>query len=240
DRQHALEGRNSPRARWRRAVHYAILLRDNNSMLKDAGIEIETADKQLETQHWLELIDGKHRYGSNCLNYLVTIDNQGKLRWAKNNQPVDTTADTWKDAGEGQGIIPEKMTATQRPQFSDVRRSSANSSVESQLQDNAATHYAGGSTTKKHRWRGRFTLRHAIERLLRKTVQRNTWIYVSVHAYGNPQNFCGCEWKYIYISTTFNVITPLQHFHKFVEVLQQRGVDTSKVRISKAEAALWG
>lgn len=32
----------------------------------------------------------------------------------------------------------------------------------------------------------------------------------------------------------------IQHFHKFVEVLEKRGVDISKVRISKAEAALWG
>lgn len=32
----------------------------------------------------------------------------------------------------------------------------------------------------------------------------------------------------------------IQHFHKFVEVLEERDVDVSKVKISKAEAALWG
>ncbi|PPQ62769.1 hypothetical protein CVT24_000463 [Panaeolus cyanescens] len=274
DRQHAFEGRNSPRARWRRAVHFAIMLRDRDTMLKNAGIDLETVDKHLETQHWLELIDGyasgaypsmfsaqfappesidmvliwyhkrwqeddtrdnffrwldqgdgkdlsldecpreqleKERIAylsaEQRLNYLVVIDEQGKLRWAKNNQPVDTTAGAWKDAGEGQGIVPENMTATRRPRFPARRASS--SSLESQLQANAATHYAGGSVKPGHRWRGKFTLRGAFEKLLRKTVQRNTWIYVS-------------------------------HFHKFIEVLQQRGVDTSKVRISKAEAALWG
>lgn len=32
----------------------------------------------------------------------------------------------------------------------------------------------------------------------------------------------------------------MQHFHKFIEVLTDLGVDMHKVRISKAEAALWG
>lgn len=31
-----------------------------------------------------------------------------------------------------------------------------------------------------------------------------------------------------------------QHFHRFIEVLTERGVDMRKVKISKAEAALWG
>ncbi|KAL0951313.1 hypothetical protein HGRIS_008019 [Hohenbuehelia grisea] len=34
--------------------------------------------------------------------------------------------------------------------------------------------------------------------------------------------------------------TEIDHFHKFVDVLTERGVDMSKAKISKAEAALWG
>ncbi|KAJ3908630.1 hypothetical protein F5879DRAFT_300416 [Lentinula edodes] len=32
----------------------------------------------------------------------------------------------------------------------------------------------------------------------------------------------------------------MQHFHRFIDELTERGVDMSKVKISKAEAALWG
>lgn len=32
----------------------------------------------------------------------------------------------------------------------------------------------------------------------------------------------------------------VQHFKKFIEVLHERGVDLSRVSITKAEAALWG
>jgi hypothetical protein len=32
----------------------------------------------------------------------------------------------------------------------------------------------------------------------------------------------------------------LQHFHQFYNALNERGVDTHKVKYGKAEAALWG
>lgn len=57
--------------------------------------------------------------------------------------------------------------------------------VHSKDQENAATHYAGGPKGK-HSWsryiRRHFTPRGAMDRLLRKTVKRNTWIYVAVRA----------------------------------------------------------
>ena len=36
------------------------------------------------------------------------------------------------------------------------------------------------------------------------------------------------------------LFSPCQHFHQFIDVLGERGVDMSKARISKAEIALWG
>lgn len=35
-------------------------------------------------------------------------------------------------------------------------------------------------------------------------------------------------------------VSPAQNFHQFYKVLNERGVDTHKVKYGKAEAALWG
>ncbi|KAA1468709.1 hypothetical protein DENSPDRAFT_834113 [Dentipellis sp. KUC8613] len=62
----AEQGRNKARARWRRAGIMTRRLQDGDPMLETAGVVAPNATrKPLETQHWLELIDGKHRYGSN-------------------------------------------------------------------------------------------------------------------------------------------------------------------------------
>ncbi|KAJ7706270.1 hypothetical protein B0H17DRAFT_1293847 [Mycena rosella] len=58
-------GHNTPQARWRRAIDFAIRLQDGNTMLTQNGVQTAAPSKFLETQHWLELVDGKHRYGSN-------------------------------------------------------------------------------------------------------------------------------------------------------------------------------
>ena len=122
------------------------------------------------------------------LNYLVKISDDGKLLWAKNNQPVDTTAGDWKDIPEGGGIVPQDMpdvaTHDQQPSATGgITRTS------SEVQQNSATHYAGGKTGKeggpgwKRTLRRFTTLNGMVERLLRKTVRRNTWIYVSVRRF---------------------------------------------------------
>ncbi|KAJ7092638.1 hypothetical protein C8R44DRAFT_405760 [Mycena epipterygia] len=64
-REAAEAGHNSPQARWRRAIHFAARLQDGNTMLTQNGVQDRAPSKFLETQHWLELVDGKHRYGSN-------------------------------------------------------------------------------------------------------------------------------------------------------------------------------
>lgn len=124
------------------------------------------------------------------LNYLVKINTDGKLYWAKNNQLVDTSAGDWKDAGHGQGIVPENLPS--RPVLkADAPRTDvpfaqsvlSDSDADSAMQSNAAMHYAGPSRGK-YRWtrylRRHFTPKGVMQRLLRKTVKRNTWIYVSV------------------------------------------------------------
>lgn len=58
NRADAQDGKNSPRERWKRAAFLAGRLQDSNNMLSEAGVHVEADKKMLETQHWLELIDG--------------------------------------------------------------------------------------------------------------------------------------------------------------------------------------
>lgn len=113
----------------------------------------------------------------------MKIDGEGKLRWAKNNEYVDTTAGHWKDAGDGSGIVPhDGLEAEDEPRRRDSFDSVSPQSPVTSEQDNAATHYVGGTEGKTRLarlLRRHFTLHGLLDRLLRKTVRRNTWIYVS-------------------------------------------------------------
>jgi hypothetical protein len=40
------------------------------------------------------------------LNYIVRINVDGRLRWQRTGQLVDTSAGHWKDAGNGGGRVP--------------------------------------------------------------------------------------------------------------------------------------
>ncbi|OSC99473.1 hypothetical protein PYCCODRAFT_1373152, partial [Trametes coccinea BRFM310] len=248
ERDAAEEGKNDSRDRWRRSALLAGRLQDGDDMLSKGGeVHPEAARKHLETQHWLELIDGKHRYGSNWLNYLVKIDNEGKLRWARNGQLVDTTAGRWKDAGGGRGIVPydEPDGDTEpRDSFSAPDRSSSSSSSSSSSvatgQDNEMAHYVGlrrqpKNPVKRVLWKN-FTLRGLVDRTLRKTIKRNTWIYVSDK---NFNIFIGIKVR-IEIFDRTPPLSNAGHFRRFISVLEERGVDMTKVEISKAELALWG
>ncbi|KDQ63488.1 hypothetical protein JAAARDRAFT_380235 [Jaapia argillacea MUCL 33604] len=66
DRTAADKGKNDVQSRWARAVFSAGRLQDDDKTLSQGGFhDPDRMSKILETQHWLELIDGKHRYGSN-------------------------------------------------------------------------------------------------------------------------------------------------------------------------------
>src|ERR1700733_8819721 len=120
------------------------------------------------------------------LNYLVNIDSDGRLRWHRTGQLIDTTAGHWKDEGEGGGIVPlsgpSHRISERRTSFDSL--SSISSSNDSQyIENSAAMHYT--SHKKSNNWVARkiqahLTLRGLTEKLLRKTIKRNTWIYVSV------------------------------------------------------------
>lgn len=60
-REAAERGENRSWDRWKRGVFLANRLQDGNLMVQESGIQpdnSETNQKHLETQHWLELVDG--------------------------------------------------------------------------------------------------------------------------------------------------------------------------------------
>lgn len=128
--------------------------------------------------------DDKYNPGTLGLNYLVEIDQEGKLRWARNHQFVDTSAGHWKEAGEGLGIVADELPGGVVPT---TRRDSGSSSVQSSDPQHYAEPIAGKYRITRL-FRKYFTIRGVVNRLLRKTVRRNTWIYVSVSFEAGPKH----------------------------------------------------
>lgn len=123
-------------------------------------------------------------YSHTELNYLVKIDREGKLRWAKNSKLVDTSAGRWKDAGGGQGIVPQEAADEDAPpprSSFDSLPVTADQTLTNEEKEVAA-HYAGQAKGKNKLTKilkRHFTLNGMMDRLLRMTVKKNTWIYVS-------------------------------------------------------------
>jgi len=115
-----------------------------------------------------------------------------------------------------------------------------------------------------HLLRSRMTPKGMMDRLLRKTVRKNTWIYVADKSFnvfigiketGTFQHSSflggGVVVSAGLISVKDGVISKLEplsghyrtsidHFRGFVDGLNARGVDMSHAKISSAEVALWG
>ncbi|OWZ32685.1 IQ domain-containing calmodulin-binding protein [Cryptococcus neoformans var. grubii Br795] len=311
---------------------------------RDEKKELPFHSKELETQHWLEMIDGKHRYGSNMkhyfrkwkeadtsdnffrwldkgegkdldleemprerleneritylsaeerLNYVVKVDKDGRLRWAHNNEFVDTAAGRWKDAGDGTGIVPvdpqsEEDENTPKPQPTidpyapphnhrvyQISRASSLSNLSSdsyspqssELDENESTHYVGLDQKPEgwlERQRKRLTPGGVRRELLRKTVRRNTWIYVSDM---KLNLFVGIKQSGAFQHSSFlaggkvtsagiivvkhgliKSLNPLSghyrssidSFRSFIGQLEAKGVDLSHVKIAKSVLSLWG
>lgn len=123
------------------------------------------------------------------LNYLVKIDAQGRLRWVRNSQLVDTSPNKWKDSDGGMGIVPldgtedHSVEHRMRRQVSTLSGSpSSDSGSGSEDFEGEAEHYAGnpGDGMVKKAIKSHLTAKGLSERLLRRTVKKNTWIYVAV------------------------------------------------------------
>jgi hypothetical protein len=189
--------------------------------------------KTMGLQYFLEMVDLKHRYGSNLRTYheewkradthenffywldygegkdldiaacprerldreqvrylsreerqyyLVNVDHEGRLCWAKNGARIDTS-EKYKDSIHGivpsddptPAYAPRNETATDSEMSSRPSSSSSNSSFASVNADpdgepsgtskNKSSHHLSGATI--------------FNKLLRKSVRKNTWIFVA-------------------------------------------------------------
>ncbi|KAL1794685.1 hypothetical protein ACET3X_006501 [Alternaria dauci] len=206
----------------------------------ESKAEREKTAKMMDLQYFLEMVDQKHRYGSNLRayhdqwkkadthenffywldsgegknyehptvsrerldtervrylsreerqNYLVTIDDEGRLCWAKNGERLNTTMD-YKDSVNG--IVPvDDDTPAYGPkaklhsgQSKTLRRGSMislSSSSSISESDAEAEHYVNEDLDKA---KGLSKLKHVsaatiLNHLLRSSVKPNSWIFVA-------------------------------------------------------------
>ncbi|KAH8163124.1 hypothetical protein CIB48_g5129 [Xylaria polymorpha] len=288
--------------------------------------------RMMGLQYFLEMVDLKHRYGSNlrtyheewkqsgtnenfffwldygegknidlvacprerldreCVrylnreerqHYLVKIDTNGRLVWAKNGIHIDTTEE-WKDSIHGIVPVDDPTPAfspeveshmRDKPHDSDCHRhpghsstSSSNSSRESELEAARAAKYANTDLDKA---KGVKKIKHVsaatiFNKLLRKSVRKNTWIfvadtsfrlYVGIKASGAFQHSSFMHGSRILAAGLIKVKSgrlsslsplsghyrpPASSFRAFVHSLEEAGVDMSHVSISRSYAVLVG
>lgn len=287
------------------------------------GEKLGNESRMMALQYFLEMVDQKHRYGSNlgvyhevwknadthdnffhwldygegkdldivaCPRdrlerervrylsleerqyYLVEIDNEGRLCWAKNGQRIDTSP-AYRDSLYG--VVPiDDPAPSFRPVTPPEEReaalqrtgTSSTSSAESvEAADRAAKYTTPGFDSAK----GPKKLQHLsattiTNRLLRKTVQRNTWIfvtdtnfrlYVGIKDSGSFQHSSFLRGGRIGAAGLIKIkegrltaLSPLSghyrppasNFRTFVGNLREAGVDMKRVSISKSYMVLAG
>lgn len=214
---------------------------DRHKLQMSKKEERQKSAKMMDLQYFLEMVDLKHRYGSNLrtyheqwkssdtkenffywldhgegryiecegcprdrlereqvrylskeerMDYLVKIDKDGRLCWAKNGIRIDTT-EKFKDSIHG--IVPDTDTtpayappeaeaATGLQDDHDTSDSSSNSSSHEEEDEAArASKYATPGFDKS---KGMKKVKHVsaatiFNKLLRGSVQKNTWIFVA-------------------------------------------------------------
>jgi hypothetical protein len=193
--------------------------------------EREKTAKIMDLQYFLEMVDQKHRYGSNLrvyhehwmksdtkenffywldqgegrnvemptvsrerlereqvrylsreerMKYLVKIDEEGRLCWAKNGERISTTKD-FKDSIEG--VVP-KDDPTPAYNNQDLRSTnSSNSSSDSSSAEHSSVegdHYVNHDLDRA---KGMSKIKHVsaatiLNHLLRRSVKPNSWLFV--------------------------------------------------------------
>jgi hypothetical protein len=180
------------------------------SNLRQYHEEWKKADTHENFFYWLDHGDGRHVELSTCPRdrlereqvrylsreerqfYLVNVDSDGRLCWAKNGARIDTTED-WRDSI--QGIVPIDDTETPAfqpkstypnqpglfPSDPSSRASSISTASESEREAARAAKYASPGVTDA---KGVKKVTHIsastiFNTLLRKSVRKNTWIFVA-------------------------------------------------------------
>lgn len=317
------QDKNDPRSRFRRGVFLAARLADGNALPffeedhRWRHHNEPKLTKELESQHMLEFVDPKHRYGSNLkyyhqkwiaadtdvnffkwldegdgkdlslpecsreqleserilflsaeqrLNYLIKVDPEGKIRWERNNEYVDTAPGKWIDAGDGQGIVRSEGEGNEQNKQVDDKNHRGKGHDPKVAE--TARHYEGVTGDRslnsfQRMWKDRFTTNGLMERLLRKTVRKNTWLYVSDK---NFNVFVGIKETGYFQHSSFtsggqvtsaglievdnglvtnlsplsgHYRTGIDHFKQFLEIMNERGMDLHRIHVTKGEVLLW-
>ncbi|KAK7431179.1 hypothetical protein QQZ08_002219 [Neonectria magnoliae] len=202
-------------------------------------------------------------------HYLVSVDAEGRLCWAKNGQRIDTT-ENYKDSIHG--VVPlDDPTPMFNPAAAPAERgsldsSSSNSTLESRREADRAAKYAtpefdnSGSFKKVTH----ISASTVFNKLLRKSVKKNTWIfvadtsfrlYVGIKNSGAFQHSSFLQGSRISAAGLIKIKNgrlrslsplsghyrpPVANFRAFVRSLKVEGADTSHVAISKSYAVLVG
>lgn len=213
------------------------------------------------------------------MQYLVDVDSEGRLRWRKNGQRIDTTEE-YRDSMVG--IVPKSDEAktfrqdelealqesnhpragqAQLPNDSDSEDDAISSDGEGEKRypDPAALKEASGPRKIAH-----VTPATILNRLMRKSVKKNTWIfvadtagnlYVGIKQSGSFQHSSFLHGSRISSAGLIKVkhgqlrsLSPLSGhyrpptsaFKHFIGSLKERDVDMSRVSISKSYAVLVG
>lgn len=196
------------------------------------------------------------------------MDDKGLLRWARNGELVDTVDDLWRDSGDGTGIVPsseddERPAIIRRTSFDVAPIKEGNS-----LEISSSPSFDGTSATRTNSlmaWvKKNVTPTGITRRLIRRTIRKDTWIYV---ADKNLNLYMGIKETGAFQHSSFlaggqvvsaglisvrqgliHKLSPLSghyrtrvdSFRRFVQLMQEKGVDMHSAETSKGEFALWG
>ncbi|KAL1651264.1 hypothetical protein SLS58_000603 [Diplodia intermedia] len=292
--------------------------RERRRALKaEAKRERDKTAKVMDLQYWLEMVDQKHRYGSNLRayhaewkksgthenffywldygegkrfevptcsrerlereqvrylnreerqNYLVKIDSEGRLCWAKNGELI-TTSMEYKDSVNGIVHNDDGTPAYSRGSTSSSSSASSASSIMSTGSvDPEGEHYVNHDLEKA---KGIKKIKHVsaaavLNHLLRRSVKPNSWIfvadtsfrlYVGIKQSGAFQHSSFLHGARISAAGLIKIkdgqlrrLSPLSghyrpptsNFRAFVHSLRDADVDMSRVSISRSYAILVG
>jgi hypothetical protein len=259
------------------------------SNLRTYHEEWKRADTQDNFFYWLDHGDGRNIDLTSCPRerldreqvrylsreerqyYLVNVDTEGRLCWAKNGARIDTT-EKYKDSIHG--IVPSDDTtppfnpaAQPESPLSDAASESGSiSSLESRREADRAAKYAnpGLEDPKGMRKVTHISASTIFNRLLRKSVKKNTWIfvadtsfrlYVGIKNSGAFQHSSFVQGSRISAAGLIKIkdgrlssLSPLSghyrppasNFRAFVNSLKASDVDMHHVSISKSYVVLVG
>lgn len=227
------------------------------------AIELPTVSRERLENEQIRYLSREER-----LKYLVRVDEDGRLSWAKDGKRISTTPH-FKDSIEG--IVPEEdSTPTWSAKEANTRpltSSSGNSSASTtSLAAEEAQHYTNDELQKTKGVRKWMKVSPSVilNQLLRNTTKPNTWIFVadtSFHLYigikksGAFQHSSFLQGARISAAGLIKIkdgqlrkLSPLsghyrpptKNFRLFVHSMRDAGVDMSRVSISRSYAVLVG